>query len=50
MGDAEHQADRQQVSEMGAELDQLKQLVDELSLKSRMLEKGLLGKEPPWDK
>jgi len=47
VGDAERQADSRQVNEMRAELEQLKQLVAELSLKSRVLRKSLLGKEPP---
>ncbi len=50
VGDGERQADSRQVTEMRAELDQLKQLVAELSLKNRVLKKSLLGKEPPWDK
>jgi transposase len=50
VGDAERQADSQKVTEMRAELEQLKQLVAELSLKNRVLKKSLLGKEPPWDK
>ena len=59
VGDSERQADTRQVTEMRAELDQLKQLVAELSLKNRVLtpalaggarEKSMLGKEPPWDK
>ena len=59
VGDSERQADTRQVTEMRTELDQLKQLVAELSLKNRVLtpalaggarEKSLLGKEPPWDK
>ena len=50
VGDAERQADSRQVTEMRAELEQLKQLVAELSLKNRVLKKSLLGKEPPWDK
>jgi transposase len=50
VGDSERQADTRQVTEMRAELDQLKQLVAELSLKNRVLKKSLLGKEPPWDK
>jgi len=49
VGDSERQADSRQVSDMRAELDQLKQLVAELSLKNRVLKKSLLGKEPPWD-
>ncbi|MFA5788119.1 MAG: hypothetical protein WDA71_14245 [Actinomycetota bacterium] len=50
MGDSERQADSRQVSDMRAELEQLKQLVAELSLKNRVLKRSLLGKEPPWDK
>ena len=50
VGDSERQADTRQVTEMRTELDQLKQLVAELSLKNRVLKKSLLGKEPPWDK
>jgi len=50
VGDSERQADTRQVTEMRTELDQLKQLVAELSLRNRVLKKSLLGKEPPWDK
>ena len=50
VGDSDRQADSRQVSYMRTELDQLKQLVAELSLKNRVLKKSLLGKEPPWDK
>jgi hypothetical protein len=50
VGDAERQADSRQVTEMRAELEQLKQLVAELSLKNCVLKKSLLDKEPPWDK
>ena len=50
VGDSDRQADTRQVTEMRTELDQLKQLVAELSLKNRVLKKSLLGKEPPWDK
>ncbi|MCX6071955.1 MAG: hypothetical protein NTU91_14050 [Chloroflexi bacterium] len=50
MRDTERQAGSRQVNEMRAELEQLKQLASELSLKSRLLKKSLLGKEPPWDK
>jgi transposase len=50
VGDSERQTDTRQVTEMRTELDQLKQLVAELSLKIRVLKKSLLGKEPPWDK
>ena len=40
MGGAERQADSQQVSEMRGELEQLKQLVAELSLKNRVLQRA----------
>lgn len=51
VGDSERQAGTRQVTEMRAELDRLKQLVAELSLKNRVLKKkSLLGKEPLWDK
>lgn len=46
VGDTERQAESQQVNEMRAELEQLKQLVAELSLKNRVLKRSLLGKEP----
>jgi transposase len=42
-GDTERQADSRQVSEMGAELEQLRQLVSELSLKNRVLTPALAG-------
>ena len=50
VGDAERQADSRQVSDMRAELEQLKHLVAELSLKHRLLKKSFLGTEPLWDK
>jgi transposase len=51
VGYAEPQADSRQVSEMRGELEHLEQLVAELSPKNRVLRRrGLLGKEPPWDK
>jgi transposase len=37
VGDAERQADSRQMNEMRAELEQLKQLVAELSLRERVL-------------
>jgi transposase len=40
VGDSERQADSHQVTEMRAELEQLKQLVAELSLKNRVLKKA----------
>jgi transposase len=49
LGDTARQADSQQVSELRSELEQLKQLVAELSLKNRVLKKSLLGKETPWE-
>lgn len=50
VADAERQSDSRQVSDMRAELEQLKQLVAELSPKNRGLKKKPAGKEPPWDK
>ena len=58
IGDTQRQADSQEVVEMRSELDQLKQVVAELTLKNRVLtpalaggarEKSLLGKATPWD-
>lgn|SRR5512134_26382 len=49
MGDTVRQADSRQVAELRSEVDQLKQLVAELSLKNRVLKKSLLGKETPWE-
>jgi transposase len=49
LGDTARQADSQQVTELRSELEQLKQLVAELSLKNRVLKKSLLGKETPWE-
>lgn len=49
LGNTTRQADSQQVSELRSEVEQLKQLVAELSLKNRVLKKSLLGKETPWD-
>jgi hypothetical protein len=34
---------------MRSEIDQLKQVVAELTLKNRVLKKSLLGKATPWD-
>ena len=49
IGDTQRQADSQEVVEMRSELDQLKQVVAELTLKNRVLKKSLLGKATPWD-
>ena len=49
VGDTERQADTRDVSELRSEVNQLKQLVAELSLKNRVLEKNLLGREKPWN-
>ena len=58
IGDTQRQADSQEVVEMRSELDQLKQVVAELTLKNRVLtpalaggvrEKSFLGKATPWD-
>ena len=43
MGDTERQADTRQVTEMRAAVEQLKQLVAELSLKNRVLTPALAG-------
>jgi len=42
-GNTKRQADGQEVTEMRKELEQLKLLVAELSLKNRTLKKSLLG-------
>ena len=44
-GNIKHQADSEEVTEMRKELEQLKMLVAELSLKNRTLKKSLLGLE-----
>lgn len=49
VGDTERQADSREVVEMRSELEQLKQVVAELTLKNRMLKKSLLGKASSWD-
>ena len=49
IGDTQRQADSQEVVEMRSEIDQLKQIVAELTLKHRVLKKSLLGKATPWD-
>lgn len=48
-GNTKREADSEEVKEMRAELDQLKLLVAELSLKNRVLKKTLSGLgEEPW--
>jgi transposase len=49
IGDTQRQADSQDVSQMRNELEQLKQLVAELSLKNRVLKKSWLGQAAAWD-
>ena len=49
VGNAERQAESRQVSDMRAQLEQLKQLLTELSVKNRVLNNSVHGKEPPWD-
>ncbi len=58
LGDTHWEADNQGVTEMRAENEQLKAMVAELTLKSRVLapalagrasEKSLLGMETKWD-
>jgi transposase len=49
IGDTQWQADNQEVVEMRNELDQLNQVVAELTFKNRVLKKSLLGKATPWD-
>ena len=49
-GNTKREADSSEVKEMRAEVDQLKLLVAELSLKNRMLKKSLSGLgEEPWN-
>ncbi len=58
VGDIHREADSREVDEMRSEIEQLKQLVAELSLKNRVLtpalaggarEKILLGKDTSWE-
>ena len=58
VGDIRREADSHEVNEMRSEIEQLKQLVAELSLKNRVLtpalaggarEKSLLGKDTTWE-
>lgn len=48
VGDIRREADSREVNEMRSEIEQLKQLVAELSLKNRVLKKSLLGKDTTW--
>ena len=45
LGDTQRQATSREVSELRTEVDQLKHLVAELSLKNRVLQKNLRGQE-----
>jgi transposase len=49
VGDTQREADSQEVTDMRKEMDQLKQVVAELTLKNRVLKKSLLGQATPWD-
>ena len=49
VGDTVRQAGSREVAELRAEVEQLKQLVAELSLKNRVLKKSVLGKDTPWE-
>ena len=49
VGDTEREADSREVTGMRSEIDQLKQVVAELTLKNRVLKKSLLGKDVSWD-
>jgi transposase len=49
VGDIHREADSREVDEMRSEIEQLKQLVAELSLKNRVLKKSLLGKDTSWE-
>lgn len=49
VGDVRREADSREVNEMRSEIEQLKQLVAELSLKNRVLKKSLLGKDTTWE-
>ena len=48
-GDTKRQASSEDVSDLRAENEQLKQLVAELMLKNRVLKKSLTGLESEWD-
>lgn len=49
VGDTARQADSREVTDLRSEVEQLKQLVAELSLKNRVLKKSLLGKDSQWE-
>lgn len=49
VGDTHREAGSQEVNEMRAENEQLKEVVAELTLKNRVLKKSLLGKGTKWD-
>ena len=49
VGDTQRQADSHEVVEMRSEIEQLKLVVAELTLKNRVLKKSLLGQAMPWD-
>ena len=48
-GDTKRQASSEDVSDLRAENEQLKQLVAELMLKNRVLKKSVTGLESEWD-
>ena len=48
-GDTKREATREDVADLHAENDQLKQVVAELVLKNRLLKKSLTGLESEWD-
>ena len=49
VGDTRREADSQEVEAMRSENEQLKAVVAELTLKNRVLKKGLLGRDAKWD-
>ncbi len=48
-GDTKREATREDIADLHAENDQLKQVVAELVLKNRVLKKSLTGLESEWD-
>jgi len=48
-GDTKRQASSEDVADLRAENEQLKQLVAELALKNRVLKKSLTGSDSEWD-
>jgi transposase len=48
-GDTKRQASSEDVADLRSENEQLKQLVAELALKNRVLEKSLTGSDSEWD-